>query len=174
MEQNPQARAALPQTHFFTVRLENRQSDLLVTHVDLLRSVIRSCMARRPFQIDSAVILPGFLHMIWTLPAEDTDYSARWRQIKSTFSRHVDAPACTRATRRGDKGIWQRRFWQHEIAGPADLALHRAIVLTAPVRAGWVSAPQDWPHSSIHRDGADALAEISDEAWRTPEAAGWV
>lgn len=146
-------------TYFFTVRLEERGSRLLLDKVDLLRSAVRSCMANRPFEIDTAVVLPDHLHMIWRLPPGDIAFSARWRQIKSTFSRHVERPAyvCPSKLARGEKGIWQRRFWEHCIRDEADLNRHRAYALTAPVRAGLVVRPNEWRASSIHRDGAACL-----------------
>jgi putative transposase len=79
-------------TYFFTVCLADLHSDLLVTQVQLLRDAVKLCQKQRPFTINAAVILPATAHMIWTLPAQDADYSARWRQIKSTFSRHVLMP----------------------------------------------------------------------------------
>ena len=76
-------------TYFFTVALADPSSTLLVEQVDLLRHAVRLCQKQRPFEINAAVILPSQLHMIWTLPSGDADFSARWRSIKSTFSRHV-------------------------------------------------------------------------------------
>ncbi|MBC7142800.1 MAG: transposase [Rhodobacteraceae bacterium] len=146
-------------TYFFTVRLEDRSSDLLVREVALLRDSVRLCRRCWPFAIDVAVILPDHLHMIWTLPHDDGDFSRRWRLIKSTFSRHVEAPARRSRSKaeRGEKGIWQRRFWEHRIRDAADFAAHRGFALTAPVRAGLVARPQDWALSSLHRDLAAGL-----------------
>ena len=79
-------------TYFFTVCLADLHSDFLVTQMQLLRDAVKLCQKQRPFTINAAVILPATAHMIWTLPAQDADYSARWRQIKSTFSRHVLMP----------------------------------------------------------------------------------
>jgi putative transposase len=44
-------------------------------------------MANHPFTINAIVILPDHLHCIWTLPENEHDFSARWRLIKSEFSR---------------------------------------------------------------------------------------
>ena len=142
-------------TWFFTVRLANRRSDLLVREVDLLRDCVASAKARWPFAIDAAVILPDHLHMIWTLPDGDADFSKRWRLIKSTFSRHQPPPETLRDShlRKGDKGIWQRRFWEHLIRDDRDMVAHRRLIHEAPVRAGLVPRPDAWPYSSIHRDG---------------------
>ena len=66
-------------TYFFTVRLQDRGSRLLTDQVDLLRSSVRLAQKRWPFVIAAAVVLPDHLHMIWTLPQNDPDFSKRWR-----------------------------------------------------------------------------------------------
>ncbi|OIO66339.1 MAG: hypothetical protein AUJ56_12710 [Zetaproteobacteria bacterium CG1_02_49_23] len=33
------------------------------------------------------MVLPEYLHCIWTLPAGDVDFSSRWRAIKTRFSK---------------------------------------------------------------------------------------
>ena len=141
-------------TYFFTARLQDRGSRLLTDRVDLLRAAVRLAQKQWPFSIEVAVVLPDHLHMIWTLPDRDADFSKRWRLIKSTFSRHVDGPVevSPSKARRGEKGIWQRRFWEHLIRDEVDFEAHRAFALTAPVQAGLVARPQDWALSSVHRD----------------------
>lgn len=142
-------------TVFFTLRLADPASRLLVDRVGDLRAAFALTRARWPFDIDCAVVLPAELHMIWTLPEGDADYSARWRLIKSAFSGQIPAaevPPRPSLARKGERGIWQRRFWEHQIRDEGDLALHRHFILTAPVRAGLVRRPGDWPHSSLARD----------------------
>ncbi len=139
-------------TYFFTVRLQDQHTDLLVSQIDLLRDATRLCRKRWPFEIDAAVVLPNKLHMIWTLPEGDRDYSKRWRMIKSTFSRHVPAPDHISPSnfRRGGKGIWQRRFWEHLISDDDDYMLHMHLIRSAPIHAGLVRKPSDWPYASLH------------------------
>ena len=140
-------------TYFFTVRLQDQQSDLLVSRIDVLRHATQLCLNRWSFKIDAAVILPNKLHMIWTLPDGDADYSKRWRMIKTTFSRHVPAPDYVPPShqRRGEKGIWQRRFWEHLIRDDEDLALHMHLIRAAPIHAGLAKGPNTWPHSSFYK-----------------------
>ncbi|MEN8895885.1 MAG: transposase [Yoonia sp.] len=140
-------------TYFFTVCLADTQSDLLVERVDLLRNAVRICQKRRPLEINDAVILPAKAHMIWTLPAGDMDFSARWRLIKSVFSRHVPPPATRSpsALRRGEKGIWQRRFWEHLIRDQGDYHLHAHLIATAPLRAGLARKETEWPLCSAYQ-----------------------
>ena len=150
-------------TYFFTVRLQDQRSDLLVSHIDLLRNATRLCRKRWPFAIDAAVILPSKLHMIWTLPDGDHDFSKRWRMIKSGFSRHAPPPSHIPDShrRRGEKGIWQRRFWEHLIRDEDDLALHLHLIRSAPIHAGLVKKPSDWPFSSMHHQSAGGVRTIA-------------
>ena len=51
-----------------------------------LRDALHAVRTLRPFTIDAWVLLPDHLHCIWTLPADDTDFSQRWSQIKHRVS----------------------------------------------------------------------------------------
>ena len=74
-------------SYFFTLALADRRACTLVDHIDELRAAFRVTRAERPFRCDAMVILPEHLHAVWTLPADDADFSTRWRLIKSRFSR---------------------------------------------------------------------------------------
>jgi hypothetical protein len=50
-----------------------------------------------------------------------------------------------------DKGIWQRRCWQHAIRDDADPERHADYIHFNPVKHGYVTRVSDWPHSSFHR-----------------------
>ncbi len=76
-------------TYFFTVTLHNRASSLLITHAAVLGEAMREVRARHPFETLAIVVLPDHLHAIWRLPDGDTDYSTRWRLIKSGFTRRI-------------------------------------------------------------------------------------
>ncbi len=49
----------------------------------------------------------------------------------------------------GERGIWQRRFWEHQIRDEADLAKHMDYIHYNPVKHGWAKTPAAWPHSSF-------------------------
>jgi putative transposase len=138
---------------FFTVALANRGSRLLVDEVDRLRNAVRQTLVERPFRVDAWAVLPDHLHAVWTLPEGDADYSVRWRLIKTRFSRGLPAGPLRRSHEaRQERGIWQRRFWEHHIRGDDDLAAHVRYCWFNPVKHGLVELPEDWPYSSVHRD----------------------
>ncbi len=139
-------------TYFFTQRLLNGRSDLLVRHIDVLRAATRLAQKRWPFEIAAACVLPNHLHMIWVLPDNDDDTAKRWRLIKSSFSRNVPAPdyIAPSAAKRGHKGIWQRGAWGHLIKDQDDFDRHAHVIRAAPVQAGLVKRPSEWPFCSLH------------------------
>ncbi len=140
-------------TYFFTVNLAERKRTLLVDHVDWLREVLRDVKRRHPFHIDAMVILPDHLHALWTLPVDDCDYPTRWMLIKAGFSRRIPAGERRNKSRmmKGERGIWQRRYWEHLIRDERDDAGHMDYIHYNPVKHGLVKCVKDWPYSTFHR-----------------------
>ncbi|QOZ07767.1 transposase [Bradyrhizobium sp. CCBAU 51765] len=138
---------------FFTVNLADRRQSLLTANIDLLRAAFREIRRRHPFTIDAIVILPEHLHTVWTMPDGDADFATRWRQIKSAFSCSLATSEPVSASRaaRGERGIWQRRYWEHTIRNEEDYARHIDYVHINPVKHGLVKRVCDWGHSSFHR-----------------------
>ncbi|GLH78905.1 putative REP-associated tyrosine transposase [Bradyrhizobium sp. SSBR45G] len=150
---------------FFTVVLENRSSHLLVEQIEWLKSCYRLACERRPFETVALCVLPDHLHAIWALPENDADYSIRWSMIKSGFSRGLKPQTQSRSLlAKREKGIWQRRYWEHAIRNQADLERHIDYVHFNPVKHGHVSRVSDWPHSSFHR--------FIERGWLAPDWGG--
>ena len=147
-------------TIFFTVEIERRGADTLIRHAEALRVAVRRTQSERPFRIEAAVILPDHLHMIWTLPPGDNDFPNRWRVIKARFTQDVPNTGHRRASHiaRRERGLWQRRYWEHHICSPEELATLTRYCWINPVKHGLVTDPFDWPYSSIHRDGVRDMA----------------
>ncbi len=138
---------------FFTVTLAERSTDLLVREIARLREAVRVTKAERPFAIEAWVVLPDHLHCIWTLPEGDCDFPTRWRLIKSRFSRGLPkGPLRASHRHQQERGLWQRRYWEHHLRTPADHAAHMRYCWQNPVKHGFVARPDAWPYSSIHRD----------------------
>ena len=138
---------------FFTVTLADRSSDLLIRHIDRLRRMYASAHKRNPFETIAICVLPDHLHAIWELPDGDANFSLRWSLIKSGFSRGLAleaAPSPSKLARR-ERGLWQRRYWEHAIRDDRDLERHVDYIHFNPVKHGYVSRVADWPHSTFHR-----------------------
>ena len=140
--------------YFFTVNLAHRRgNDLLVRHVGTLREAVAVTRSNHPFAIHAMVVLPDHLHALWQLPDGDADFSTRWRLIKARFARAVPGHETTDPSRarRGERGIWQRRFWEHSIRDARDWQRHMDYIHYNPVKHGHVERAIDWPYSSFHR-----------------------
>ncbi|WP_080811207.1 REP-associated tyrosine transposase [Halomicronema hongdechloris] len=138
-------------TYFFTVVTQNRQP-LLIRNIDRLRAAFRHGMQRHPFVIDGIVVLPDHLHTLWRLPEDDDNFSIRWMVIKRKFSAGLkDGCVNDSKRRKREKGIWQRRFWEHWIRDQQDWERHLDYIHYNPVKHGYCEQPADWPYSSFHR-----------------------
>ncbi|MFE1747914.1 transposase [Coleofasciculus sp. H7-2] len=158
-------------TYFFTLVTHNRRKFLCIpSNISILRNAFREIIKTHPFKIDACVILPDHLHCIWTLPDGDSDFSTRWRLIKSYFSRNCEPQyhqkvSLSRQSKK-EQSIWQRRFWEHQIRDEEDFAKHIDYIHYNPVKHGLVKAPKDWEYSSFHRY---VNAGIYDVSWGSGE-----
>ncbi len=140
-------------TYFFTVNLANRESDLLTRYIDDLREVVNHVKKAHPFVIEAMVVLPEHLHAIWRLPHDDVAYPMRWSLIKAGFSRRIVKNEHIRASRvaKRERGIWQRRYWEHCIRDEGDFERHVDYIHYNPVKHGYVKHAVDWPFSTFHK-----------------------
>jgi putative transposase len=145
-------------TYFFTVVTYQRRKfltdDLART---CLHEAIHEIQEKSPFDIVAIVLLPDHFHTVWTLPRSDTNYPRRLRRVKEQFTRrylkaggtelHQDKSRLTH----GQRGIWQRRFWEHTIRDEADLKNCVDYIHWNPMKHRLVRRVKDWPWSSFHR-----------------------
>ena len=154
--------------YFFTLNLLDRRSSLLTDHIDALRDAIAHVRAAHPFHIDAMSVMPDHLHAVITLPVGDADFSTRWSLVKARFSRSIPAGESISRSRdrKRERGIWQRRFWEHAIADDDDYIHHIDYTHYNPVKHGHVTRPIDWPYSTFHQYVAQG---ILDPHWATNE-----
>jgi putative transposase len=169
-------------TFFFTLVTQRRRR-LFARELArrCLREAFRAAQSQQPFQMPAIVLLPDHLHCIWTLPEDDDDYPSRWACIKRRFVDSwtaVDggeARISDARLRRHERGVWQKRFWEHRIRNQTDLVRHVNYIHYNPVKHGLVRCPHAWPHSSFLRwvrDGsykADWLCDCANQPAVPPE-----
>lgn len=145
-------------TYFFTAVTYSRRCFLTDDLArPLLRQAIDTIREKYPFEIVAWVLLPNHMHTVWTLPRGDCDYSVRWARIKEEFTEQWLAAggwegARNRSRRRrGERAVWQRRFWEHTVRDEEDLERCVDYVHWNPVKHGHVPRVADWPWSTFHR-----------------------
>jgi putative transposase len=145
-------------TYFFTLVTCARRPILCE---DVARRCLHEAIAQIQrqwrFDICAVVLLPDHLHAIWTLPPGDARYSIRWKRIKEEFTRRYLAaggsevrPSRSRILH-GERGIWQRRFWEHTVRDEEDLKRCVDYAHWNPKKHGYVSNVREWLWSSFDR-----------------------
>jgi putative transposase len=140
--------------YFFTVVLAQRNdNNLLIKHVDDLRKSFKHVQQNHPYIMDAVVIIPDHLHCTWQLPKGDANFSTRWHLIKAHFSQSINKGEIFNKSRqkKGERGIWQRRFWEHLIRDDKDYANPVEYIHYNPVKHGYADHVVDWKYSSFHQ-----------------------
>jgi REP-associated tyrosine transposase len=145
-------------TYFFTVVTAARRP-ILTTELRrrCLREAIEEVMAEKPFTQLALVLLPDHLHAVWVLPPGDDDFSSRWADLKIAFTKKYLAGGGTEAAvsasrrKKRERGVWQRRFWEHLIRDADELKRCVDYIHHNPLKHGLVNRVMDWPWSTFHR-----------------------
>lgn len=145
-------------TYFFTVVSFNRRKILCDNPVrQATREAVKQVRQILPFDIEAWVTLPDHIHALWTLPDDDHDFGKRWGMIKRHVTQQCPeyraSPSIQSSSniKRYESGIWQRRFWEHQIRDDADFAAHMDYLHFNPAKHGLVERIADWPYSTFHR-----------------------
>lgn len=135
---------------FITIVTYNRQR-ILIDNIDLLRKSFNYAKTKLNFSIFAAVILQDHLHLILKLENEK-DFPKIIFLIKNYFSRHIttNLQLPTSQLKRREKGIWQRRYWDHIIRNEKDLNIHLDYIHYNPYKH-YNIAPKDWKYSSFNK-----------------------
>lgn len=153
--------------YFFTVVTHERRPVLTAPHtIGVLRNAVRDCRQRYPFTINAWVVLPDHIHALWTMPADDADFSIRWRLIKTLVTQTIH-----RSLPHAEAPFWQQRFWEHAVRDDDEYAGFVQYIHFNPVHHRLVSEVADWPHSTFHRyvrDGIYPASWAADPKIRSP------
>ncbi len=123
----------------------------------LLRNAVESVQKDMPFDEVASVVLPDHFHCLWKLPRGDVAYSKRMKMVKARFTQDwleaggYEVPVTKAQKERGNRGIWQKRFWEHTIRDTDDFENHFDYIHYNPVKHRLVASPFDWIDSTIHR-----------------------
>jgi REP-associated tyrosine transposase len=145
-------------SYFFTVVTHRRRPIFRDASArGLLNRAFVHARRKMPFDMFACVLLPDHLHCIWTVPEGDDGFPARWGSIKRYFTHHYlrggnsELSVSASRKKRRERGVWQRRYWEHRIRDETDWFRLRDDIHLNPVKHEYVDRPEDWPWSSFHR-----------------------
>ena len=135
---------------FFTIVTYNRLP-ILINNIELIRKSFKYVSTKYPFEIYAISILKDHIHLILKLE-NNKNYSEIIRLIKYYFSIHINKqfnPSESKIKKR-EKGIWQRRYWEHTIRNNNDLNKHLDYIHYNSYKHYNIT-PQNWKYSSFNK-----------------------
>ena len=135
---------------FLTVVTSYRQN-ILLENIDLLKKSFAYAKQKYDFKIFAIVVLDNHFHTI--LKLNDLSlFSKIIYRFKYYFSTHLNSlPVTESKIRKGDKGIWQRRFYDHVIRNEIDLNRHLDYIHYNPIKHKCSNSAADYPYSSFKK-----------------------
>ena len=169
-------RLFIQNSYLFLVITTNYRRSILIDNIELLRESFKRAKQTYNFEIFGCVILPDHMHLI-IRPEKIEEYPKIIFAIKYHFSRKINAGGLgnppyenllnpnkkqnyiypplyelsNSKLTKGDKGIWQRRYWEHTIRDEEDLYKYLDYIHYNPVKHGLVKNVKDWEFSSFDK-----------------------
>jgi putative transposase len=144
-------------TYFFTLATHKRRKFLTdETSRRCLEEAMQTVQNSYAFTIVALVLLPDHLHTVWTLPQGDANYPTRWKRIKEEFTKSylakggIELPVSESRRRKKERGVWQRRYWEHTVRDEDDLKRCVDYTHWNPKKHGYVKRVRDWEYSTFH------------------------
>src|SRR5574344_1304987 len=139
---------------------------IFIENIDILRTAFKNTKTIYEFEIIAICVLPNHIHLILH-PNNIEQYPQIIFSIKHYFSRNVGQVCPTDNLKIGyknkrEKGIFQRRYWEHTILSEEDLNNQINYIHYNPVKHGFVNSVKDWKFSSFYKFVKQSLY---DENW---------
>lgn len=139
---------------FITVVTFERQ-EILLQNIELLKAAVKQTKQKYKFDIVAICVLTNHIHML--LRTDNIkEYPDIIKNIKRNFSVNFDISQIQdyyesdSRKNKGEKSIWQRRYFEHTITTEEDLNKHLDYIHYNPMKH-YNIAPKDWDFSSFNR-----------------------
>ena len=128
-----------------------KRHPIFIENINLLKKSILHSKKYFDYNIISICVLPEHIHMIIS-PKEIEEYPKIITSIKYYFSRNynvgLESPTYGYVNKK-EKGIFQRRYFEHTIVGQEDLERQINYIHYNPVKHGYAKFVKDWSYSSF-------------------------
>ena len=141
---------------FVTIVTYNRQS-ILIKNIEILRQSLIN--PKYDYKIIAGVILPEHMHLL-IQNSNANEFSKIIASIKTSFSKQfpLNIAQTDKQLQRREKGIWQRKFYDHIIRNEKDFNRHLDYIHYNPMKHYQIN-PKDWKYSSFKKFVAQGLYE---------------
>ena len=159
-------RVFIPNSYVHLTIVSYNRKDIFIDNINLLRSAFKNAKQYFDFEIVAICILPNHIHMILN-PQNIKEYPKIITSIKYYFSNNYDVGVETPTygyINKGEKGVFQRRFFEHTICSQEELNNHINYIHYNPVKHGYVKCVKDWEYSSFLKFAENNYYDINWES----------
>lgn len=151
-------RLRLPNQPVFITIVTFNRNPILIKNINLLRESFKLAKEKHAFEIFASVILHEHMHLILNI-GDTANYSSIVSCIKANFSKNINedellnvkSKLSSSKINKREKGVWQRRFYEHTIRDEKDLYTHLDYIHYNPVKHGLAKNVKDWKFSSFQK-----------------------
>ena len=141
-------RAFVPNGYLHIIITSYDRKPIFIENIDILRTAFKNTKTIYEFEIIAICVLPNHIHLILH-PNNIEQYPQIISSIKHYFSRNVGQVCPTDNLKIGyknkrEKGIFQRRYWEHTIRDENELNNHINYIHYNPVKHKLVQNVKDW------------------------------
>lgn len=159
-------RVFVPNTYLHIIITSYERKPVFINNINILRTAFKNTMHLYKYEIIAICVLPDHIHLILH-PDDINNYPKIISSIKHYFSRNVGQVCPTDELKLGyknkrEKGIFQRRYWEHTIRDEEELNNQINYIHYNPVKHGYVQNVISWKYSSFHKFVKQGLYE---ESW---------
>ena len=139
------------------------RKNIFITNIELLRQAFKNAKKFFNFKIVAICVLPNHIHVILN-PENIKEYPKIITSIKYYFSKNYNVGVETPTygyINKGEKGVFQRRFFEHTIKDEEELNNQINYIHYNPVKHGLVKNVKDWKYSSFHKFAEQGMYEYN-------------
>jgi putative transposase len=146
-------RVFVQNSYVFITIVSYDRKPILIENINILKDALKNSKKFYKYEIFGMVVLPDHIHLI-IRPDKIDEYPKIISRIKHYFSRNIN---CSKNNlteskiKKREKGIWQRRYWEHTILDEKDLYNSLDYIHYNPVKHGYTKAAKDWEYSSFKK-----------------------
>ena len=162
-------RVYIPNSFVHIIITSYNRSPIFIENIDFIRTAFRQTTRNYKFEIVAICVLPDHIHLILN-PENIKEYSKIISSVKHRFSHDVGQVCPTYLcshdnlkigyANKREKGLFQRRFYEHTILNQSELNNHINYIHYNPVKHGYVKSVKDWEYSSFHKFVENKLYDI--------------
>ncbi len=139
------------------------RKNIFIENIELLRLSFRNAKQFFKFELVAICILPNHIHIILN-PDNIKEYPKIITSIKYYFSKNYNVGVETPTygyLNKGEKGIFQRRYFEHTILSEEELNNQIDYIHYNPIKHNLVNNVKDWEYSSFHKYVKQNLYDIN-------------